>query len=56
MYSKCVFEKGISCVHHQVGIDKIPKRKDTVIIVDESDDVTMKDPEGFVKAIMHDKI
>ena len=56
MYSKCVFEKGMPRVHHQVGIHSILRRKETIIIVDESDEVIMKDPESFVKVIMHDKI
>lgn len=42
----------MSRLYHVVGIDGVPPRKQCVVIVDESDDVVMKDPENFAKKMM----
>ena len=45
----------MSRLHHVVGIGGVPKTKTCVVIVDESDDVVMKDPENFAKKMMDAK-
>ena len=35
-----------------VGVDKIPRSAECIVIVDESDDISMKGPVKFVKKTM----
>ena len=45
-------EKEMKRLHHVVGIADITTNKKCVIIIDESDDVIMRDPELFAKKTM----
>jgi len=42
-----VDEKGSKRLHHVVGVNGIEKNKNSIIIVDESDAIIMKDPILF---------
>ena len=55
-YAGYVHQKGMGRLHHQVGIKGIPKTRDTIIIVDESDEVIMRDPVEFATSTMGGKL
>jgi hypothetical protein len=39
-------------LHHVVGVANLPKNKKCVIIIDESDDIIMRDPVLFATKTM----
>ena len=51
-FTGAVYEGSSGRLHHVVGVDSLPPKKKCVVIIDESDDVMMKDLENFVKKTM----
>ena len=39
-------------LHHVVGVDSLPQKKNCIVVIDESDDVMMRDIQNFAKKTM----
>ena len=48
-YAGITNPKEMERLHHVVGINDLPKAKKCIVIIDESDDIIMRDPELFAK-------
>ena len=52
LYAGLVDAEGFQRLHHVVGVKGIPKSKETIIIVDESDEIIMRNPVEFASCTM----
>ena len=51
-YAGIAKPKDMERLHHVVGVSYLPKNKKCVIIIDESDDIIMRDPVLFATKTM----
>ena len=52
-FEEAADSKAINRLHHVVGIDQVPKKKGSIVIVDESDAIMLSDPINFYKQTKH---
>ena len=52
LYAGLVDAEGFQRLHHVVGVKGIPKGKETIIIVDESDEIIMRNPVEFASCTL----